>query len=117
MANQHSDQVNAGTLPVSGWRRAARWLVVSVFYFALAVVQTSPLVTRLAAVLPHDLGDPVLNTWILWWNAQAVPFTARWWSGPIFWPSRDTLTFSETLLGLYPLTTPMQWLGGTAVTV
>ena len=27
--------------------------------------------------IPHDPGDPVLNIWILWWNAQAMPFTAR----------------------------------------
>ena len=29
---------------------------------------------------------PLLNTWILWWNTQAVPFTDAWWSPPVFYP-------------------------------
>jgi hypothetical protein len=37
-----------------------------VFYVALAIVYTWPLVTRLPDVLPNDLGDPMLNAWILW---------------------------------------------------
>ena len=103
--------------PRSGsWRRVAPWLLASAFYLALTIIQTWPLVRRLPAVLPNDLGDPVLNAWILWWNAHAVPLTARWWNGPIFWPSSGALAFSETLLGLYPITTPIQWLGGSAIT-
>ena len=92
------------------------WLLVGAFYSALAVVHTWPLVAQLPDVLPHDLGDPGLNAWIIWWNAQAVPLTERWWNGPIFFPSSGALAFSETLLGLLPITAPIQWFGGSPIT-
>ena len=97
-------------------RRAAPWLLAALFYAACAIVQTWPLVTHVSNVIPSDPGDPVLNTWIVWWNAHAVPFTAEWWNAPAFWPSTGALAFSEGLLGLSPITTPIQWLGGSAVT-
>jgi hypothetical protein len=96
--------------------RLGPWLIASLGYVVLTVICTWPLVIRLGDVLPHDLGDPMLNAWILWWDAHVVPLTPRWWDSPIFWPSPGTLAFSETLLGLTPLTTPVQWLGGSAVT-
>ncbi len=69
--------------------------------------------THLSTRVPHDLGDPVLNTWILWWNARAVPFTARWWSPPILIPMDGALALSEHLAGLGIFATPIQLLGGT----
>ena len=58
-----------------------------------------------------DLGDPLLNTWILWWNAQQIPLTDAYWNAPSFAPMPNALALSETLLGLTWLTTPLQWLG------
>ena len=110
--NEHGE----GPRIPGGWRGAAVWLLAAAFYAALTVVQTWPLVTRLSDVLPHDLGDPGLNAWIIWWNAQAVPLTERWWNAPIFFPSSGALAFSETLLGLAPITTPIQWFGGSPIT-
>ena len=34
----------------------------------------------------------------------------------MFWPSTGALAFSETLLGLSPITTPIQWFGGSPIT-
>jgi hypothetical protein len=99
-----------------GWRPVAAWVLAAAFYVALTVALTWPLVTQLADVLPHDLGDPVLNAWIIWWNAHAVPLTERWWNAPIFFPSNGALAFSETLLGLLPITAPIQWSGGSPIT-
>jgi len=79
---------------------------------ALAVAWTWPLTTHLSGRVPHDLGDPLLNTWILWWNAHAVPFTARWWSPPILIPVRGALALSEHLAGIGLFSTPIQLLGG-----
>jgi hypothetical protein len=90
-------------------------LLVAGAFLVIALVQTWPLVTELSRVLPNDLGDPILNTWILWWNAQVVPLTTRWWDAPMFFPSRGTLAFSEVLLGLSLFATPLQWLGASPV--
>lgn len=90
---------------------AARLLGVFLLYGLLAILVTFPLALRLADGVPHDLMDPLLNTWLLWWNAHGVPFSAEWWTGPFFHPIPGVLSFSENLVGLAPLTTPLQWLG------
>ncbi len=56
-------------------------------YLALAIAITWPLALRLGTSVPHDLGDPVGFTWILWWNAHALPFTTDWLAAPFFYPS------------------------------
>ncbi len=94
-------------------RSLARLFAVFFAYAALAAWWTYPLVTSLAASVPDDLGDAVLNTWIMWWNAHQRPLTAVWWDAPIFYPARGAIAFSEHLLALAPFTTVVQWLGGT----
>jgi hypothetical protein len=69
------------------------------------------LLVRFGSAIPSDPGDPLLNIWILWWNAHHVPFTAAYWNAPIFAPAPYALALSETLLGLTWVTTPLQWLG------
>lgn len=93
------------------WSSPLQWFGIASLYGALAVVMFWPLTARLRTGIPHDVGDPVLNTWILWWNAHATPFTAAWWSAPVFWPLRDAMALSEHLVGLTPLSTPLQWAG------
>lgn len=85
-------------------------------FLALAVFWTWPLTAHLSSRIPHDLGDPVLNIWLLWWNAHAVPFTDRWWNPPIFHPMRGALALSEHLAGQGIVTTPVQLLGASALT-
>ncbi len=88
-----------------------RPLVAFLVYGVLTIALTFPLITNLASALPNDPGDPALNTWILWWNAHAVPLTAHWWNAPAFYPIPGALAFSENLLGLSLISTPLQWLG------
>ena len=83
-------------------------------YVALALCWTHPLAFELGDVIAHDAGDPMLNAWIVWWNAQSVPFTQAWWNAPIFHPAGGSFALSEHLLGLAPLTTPLQWMGVSA---
>ena len=71
-------------------------------YTALAIVITFPLVLHLSGALPHDLGDPLLSTAILWWNAHTLPFTERWWNGFAFFPAPGMLAFSDHRLGRQP---------------
>ena len=50
-------------------------VLVFLLYCGLTVALTYPLILQMGSVLPNDAGDPALNTWILWWNTQAVPFS------------------------------------------
>ena len=84
-------------------------------FLALAVVWTWPLARHLSSRIPHDRGDPILNTWLLWWNAQAIPFTERWWNPPIFYPMRGALALSEHLAGIGIISTPVQLLHANAL--
>ena len=94
-------------------RLNARSALVS--YMAVTAVLAFPLLRHLASLVPSDPADPVLNAWILWWNTQAIPFTERWWSPPVFYPLPNTLAFSEHLFGISLLSTPVYWLTGSPV--
>jgi hypothetical protein len=80
-------------------------------FAALTVCWTWPVATNLSSRIPHDAGDPVLNTWILWWNARVIPFTGEWWNAPFFWPLPNALALSEHLTGLSLFATPLQIAG------
>lgn len=97
-----------GANPTSGARPAAFFLG----YCALAVAWTWPLASRLNWRIPHDPGDPVLVTWMLWWNMQAVPLTAAWWNAPIFFPLDGAFALSEHVLGISLFASPIQLAGG-----
>jgi hypothetical protein len=88
-----------------------RAFLVFLFFLALSVFWTWPLAAHLPSRVVSDPGDPVLNAWILWWNTQAVPLTAAWWSPPIFVPMAGALALSEHLLGISLLAWPAQAAG------
>ena len=69
-------------------------------YVALTLVLTYPLVGRLSSALPSDLGDPLLNAWILWWNSTVLPFAEAWWHAPLFYPTANGTAFTEHLVGI-----------------
>jgi hypothetical protein len=85
------------------------------FYCVMTLLLARPLVSQMATAFPHDPGDPALNTWILWWNARNIPYTDSWWNAPAFYPVPGVLSFSEHLLGLSLISTPVQWAGGSAL--
>jgi hypothetical protein len=87
-----------------------------VFYTALACEMTYPLVRHLGSVVPHDLGDPLLSTTILWWNAHTRPLTQHWWDGFAFYPATGMLALSDHRLGESLIATPLQWLGASPTT-
>ena len=97
-------------------RLAAPWLVAAAAYTALTAAFLWPVVTHLTSAWPHDEFDSALNATILSWDAHTLPMTSAWWDAPMFWPVRGALSFSEHLLGVSLLTTPLQWFGATALT-
>jgi hypothetical protein len=86
-----------------------RWLGPILLYVALTIALTYPVVRHIGSVIPHDLGDPVLNTWLLWWSSKRVPMTEAWWNAPMFFPASNVMALSELLIGLLPITFVVQW--------
>jgi len=84
-------------------------------FLVLAILWTWPLSAHLSSRIPHDPGDPILNIWLLWWNAHAVPFSQRWWNPPMFFPMPGALALSEHLAGIGIITTPLQLLHASAL--
>ena len=66
--------MNPRSIPILQ-RLPVLWAFLS--YLGLTLILTDPLIRQLGSALPSDLGDPVLNTWILWWNTQAMPLSDR----------------------------------------
>ena len=87
-------------------------LVPAAVYLLLALAWSWPLPLHLANRFTHDPGDPLLVTYLMWWNAQKLPLTQAWWNAPYYYPLTNTLALTEHLAGLSPVTTPIQWLGG-----
>jgi energy-converting hydrogenase Eha subunit A len=83
---------------------------------AITVVVTFPLAARITDALPGDLGDPLLNCFILAWGASRMPFAVSGvWTAPFYFPLKDTLALSEHLLGITVFTAPVQWTTGNQV--
>jgi hypothetical protein len=83
---------------------------------ALTVIVTHPLAWRASRVLPGDLGDPVLNAFLLGWGSSRMPFAfSGVWSAPFYFPLEGTLALSEHLLGITVLVAPVVWVTGNPV--
>ncbi|CAN5639177.1 hypothetical protein BH23ACI1_BH23ACI1_10460 [soil metagenome] len=89
-----------------------RALAAFVFFVALAALYTHPVLVRSGTAIASDSYDPVLNASILWWNATTVPFSPSWWTPPHFYPSDGIAAFTENLVGLWPVATPLLWVTG-----
>lgn len=95
---------------------------VALIYSALSVALTWPLVLGLGRDVPGDLGDSLLNMWILGWGAEHLPKLltgqmawAEFWNGNIFHPDPLALALSEHLVGLSIQVLPVYWLTGNII--
>jgi hypothetical protein len=74
-------------------------------YAVAAAIFTWPLALGLARDIPADLGDPLLNAWILAWDADHLlrffsgdlVALREFWNANIFYPEPLTLAYSEHL--------------------
>lgn len=79
---------------------------VAVLYTAMTIAWTWPLAPRLTTEVASDLGDPLLNCWIMMWTGgQLLRFLggdwsalAEFWHGNMFYPERLTIAYSEHLI-------------------
>lgn len=94
-----------------------RWpmLLAATGYLVVAALLFRSVLLVLPTHLFGDLGDPLLNTSILAWNAKHLPLSNDWWNFPAFAPLSGVTAFTEHLLGAYPLTSPIIWFTGNAV--
>ena len=84
-------------------------------YLLVAALLFRNLLPVMTTDLFGDLGDPLLNTAILAWNAKRLPLTNGWWNFPAFAPLSGVTAFTEHLIGAYPLTSPIIWITGNPV--
>lgn len=83
--------------------------IMAVFALATLVV-TWPVAEDPFRYIAGDPGDPILNAWVLAWNAEALRTLQNVWNAPIFFPYENTLAYSEHLIGVgWPLA-PVMWL-------
>ena len=119
-------RAGAGAVPASGGAHVARRpgaLVATLIYAGLAVAWTWPLATGLTRDLPWDLGDPLLNCWILAWHFHQAGRVLRgdagafadWWHPNIFHPTRYALGHSELLVGQAVLGAPVHVVTGNII--
>lgn len=77
-------------------RKRVEYPLVLAFFFLLAAAFTWPLILHAHNGIVGGHGDPLLNTWIVNWDARTI-FThpSRLFQGNIIFPSRDVLAYSE----------------------
>jgi hypothetical protein len=90
-------------------KRFLLWMLL--LFTALTAVMTYPQVLHMADGV-HDDGDPLMVTWVLSWVAHQLPRApAHMFDANIFYPERNTLAYSETLLLPGTIAAPLFWLG------
>ena len=69
-------------------------------YVLLILIATHPLWQHLADSVPGDIGDPLLNTYIIAWDTHALVNEPLYlFNANIFYPLPNTLAYSENLIG------------------
>jgi hypothetical protein len=91
-------------------------------YTALSLILTWPLILGIASDVPGDLGDSLLNMWILAWGAEHIPRLlvgsigwSEFWNANIFHPDPLALALSEHLFGQALQILPVYWLTGNII--
>jgi hypothetical protein len=98
-----SARVRSSKLARNGWQTAA----AAAGYVLLSIVFTWPLALGLARDIPNDYGDPLLNAWIMAWDATHAG--RGWWNANIFAPHPLTLAYSEHLAAQAATIAPIYW--------
>ena len=115
MGENGSASVCAPPLPTRTLPITRAFLASLSIYAVAAALMGRDVLTAVTTHISGDVGDPVLNASILTWNARTLPWTDAWFQFPGFYPARDALTFSEHLLGVSVVFSPLYWLSGEPV--
>jgi len=94
-----------------------RELGVFAFLLALAVAFTWPLLLHLDTAAA-DRGDPLLTTWIIDWVSHALTHAPlHLYDGPIYYPGRMPVAYSENLIGIALVMLPLHLAGVSPLTI
>ena len=86
------------------------------FFICLAAIETWPLASNPAHLSRNDNGDAMLNEWTIAWVAHQAPRDPlRLFDANIFYPERDTLAYSESMIVQSAMAAPFLWLGASLV--
>ena len=78
-------------------------LAVSACAVILALLMHRSLVAELGTAVPKDLGDPLAQAWQVAWGGHALlEQPSHLFDANQFWPGRNTLAYSDALLGYAP---------------
>ncbi|MCK2240546.1 MULTISPECIES: hypothetical protein [unclassified Crossiella] len=73
------------------------------FSLLAAIVLTWPTLAGLTDTIPQDTADPLLQAWQVAWNGHALlSDPGNLWQTNAFFPAKDALAFSDSLLGYAP---------------
>ena len=109
-----SDEPEAEEPPPAGFLTRARrrvqlittheWTLAALTAVLLAVTMTWPVMRDPLHTIPHDIGDPLLITYVLAWTGHALwNNPAGLWDTSAFYPIADSYAFTDTFLGYAPL--------------
>lgn len=85
-----------------------RWLAILASYVAIAAVCTYPLIRAPASTIEWGGGDSLLVTYILSWDVYALTHAVSVFDASFYYPTANTLSFSEHLLSVAWLLAPLQ---------
>src|SRR5215471_6075664 len=101
------------TPPPVDRRRSVRAAVTALAAcIVCAAIWTRPLLSRMTTGLPSDPWDPSFFASILKWNATKLPFSEAWWNAPHYYPTPGIAAFTESIVGLSPIASPIIWTTG-----
>jgi hypothetical protein len=97
-------------------RRPAETIVALLAFVALAIAVTYPVVRSATHALPGGLGDPLLGSVLLAWDADRMRHAFQGlWDAPYLYPHHLTLAYTEHLLGIALFTAKIEWFSGNPI--
>lgn len=99
-------------------RKCPTILKIFTLFAFLTIIMTYPIALRIGSSV-RDLGDPLLNTWILSWDINQILHLniQGFFQANIFYPNTRVLSYSEHLFPIALLGLPVYWLSQNPILV
>ncbi|MBN2143514.1 MAG: hypothetical protein JW774_02715, partial [Candidatus Aureabacteria bacterium] len=93
-----------------------KMLMIAVFFLLVTLVLTYPVAVKMDCAV-RDPGDPLLNTWILNWQAEQLARldVTKFFQANFFWPHSRVLAYSEYMFPNAVLAMPVILFSGNPI--